>query len=188
VAGAQISHNSAACIGHLFSIISCFTARFLVPTMPETSVRIFGLAGWRARGCAVPGDLRGHEVNAWAFRQGHERHWHSAVDVLSRQSLAYRPAQTPISGDYSPCNVMAAAYLPTFWAIPTEILEARVDRSSRSGNDQRDCSVAGLQVPTRSATCHTRTGVFSDGLVLMVISALGGGLLILCTPRSARTM
>jgi hypothetical protein len=35
---------------------------------------------------------------------------------------------------------------------------------------------------------HTRTGSFSDGLVLMMASALGGGLLILCTPRNESTI
>jgi nitrate/nitrite transporter NarK len=82
---------------------------------------------------------------------------------------------------------MAAAYLPTFWAIPTEIL-SQSTAAAAVGMINAIGSVAGFAGPYAFGYLHARTGSFSDGLVLMVISALGGGLLILCTPRSAQTM
>jgi nitrate/nitrite transporter NarK len=82
---------------------------------------------------------------------------------------------------------MAAAYLPTFWAIPTEIL-SQSTAAAAVGMINAIGSVAGFAGPYAFGYLHTRTGSFSDGLVLMVVSAIGGGLLILCTPRSARTM
>ena len=48
-------------------------------------------------------------------------------------------------------------------------------------------SVAGFAGPYLFGYLNTRTGTFSYGLALMMVSALAGGLLILCTPRSAQS-
>ena len=47
-------------------------------------------------------------------------------------------------------------------------------------------SAAGFAGPHLFGYLNARTGSFSYGLALMMVSALAGGLLILCAPRSAR--
>ena len=131
------------------------------------------------------------QVNAWHSDKGHERHWHSAVPMfiaaIGLLGLIAQPRSTLLLVGLFTMACIAAAYLPTFWAIPTEIL-SQSTAAAAVGMINAIGSVAGFAGPYAFGYLHTRTGSFSDGLVLMVISALGGGLLILCTPRSARTM
>jgi MFS-type transporter involved in bile tolerance (Atg22 family) len=47
-------------------------------------------------------------------------------------------------------------------------------------------SVAGFAGPYLFGYLNTRTGSFSYGLAVMMVSSLAGGLLMLCTPRSVR--
>jgi nitrate/nitrite transporter NarK len=82
---------------------------------------------------------------------------------------------------------MAFAYLPTFWAIPTEILSESA-AAAAVGMINAVGSVAGFAGPQLFGYLNTRTGSFSYGLALMMVSALAGGLLILCTPKTARTL
>jgi len=77
------------------------------------------------------------------------------------------------------------AYLPTFWAIPTEILSQSA-AAAAVGTINAVGSVAGFAGPYAFGYLHARTGTFSYGLALMMVSALAGGLLILCAPRSGR--
>ena len=81
---------------------------------------------------------------------------------------------------------MVFAYLPTFWAIPTEILSQSA-AAAAVGMVNAIGSAAGFVGPYLFGYLNTRTGSFSYGLALMMVSGLAGGLLILCTPRSART-
>ena len=46
-------------------------------------------------------------------------------------------------------------------------------------------SVAGFAGPYLFGYMNTRTGSFSSGLAVMMVAALAGALLILCTPRCA---
>jgi ACS family tartrate transporter-like MFS transporter len=82
---------------------------------------------------------------------------------------------------------IAAAYLPTFWAIPTEIL-TKSAAAAAVGMINAVGSVAGFAGPYAFGYLLTRTGSFSYGLAVMLVSALAGGLLILCTPRSVRAV
>jgi MFS transporter, ACS family, tartrate transporter len=79
------------------------------------------------------------------------------------------------------------AYLPTFWAIPTEILSQSA-AAAAVGMVNAVASVAGFAGPHLFGYLKARTGSFSYGLTLMMISALAGGLLILCIPKSAREL
>jgi len=131
------------------------------------------------------------QVNAWHSDKRRERHWHSAVPLfvalIGLLGLVTLPRSIPLSIVLFTMVCMAAAYLPTFWAIPTEILSQSA-AAAAVGMINAVGSVAGFAGPYVFGYLHTRTGSFSDGLVLMMASALGGGLLILCTPRSASTI
>jgi nitrate/nitrite transporter NarK len=81
---------------------------------------------------------------------------------------------------------MGVAYLPVFWAIPTEIL-GQSAAAAAVGMINAVGSVAGFAGPYLLGYLNTRTGLLSYGLAVMMVFSLAGGLLMLCTPRRART-
>jgi ACS family tartrate transporter-like MFS transporter len=129
------------------------------------------------------------QVNGWHSDKHHERHWHSAVPMfiaaVGLLGLIKPPHSMPPLVVLFTLACIAAAYLPTFWAIPTEIL-SKSAAAVAVGMINAVGSVAGFAGPYAFGYLLTRTGSFSYGLGLMLISALAGGLLILCTPRSVR--
>jgi ACS family tartrate transporter-like MFS transporter len=129
------------------------------------------------------------QVNGWHSDKHHERHWHSAVPMfiaaVGLLGLIKPPHSMPPLVVLFTMACIAAAYLPTFWAIPTEIL-SKSAAAVAVGMINAVGSVAGFAGPYAFGYLLTRTGSFSYGLGLMLVSALAGGLLILCTPRSVR--
>ena len=131
------------------------------------------------------------QVNGWHSDKTRERHWHSAVPLfiaaIGLLGLITQPRSIPLSVVLFTMVCMAAAYLPTFWAIPTEILSQSA-AAVAVGMINAIGSVAGFAGPYAFGYLHTRAGSYSYGLALMMVSALAGGLLILCTPRSVRAL
>jgi ACS family tartrate transporter-like MFS transporter len=127
------------------------------------------------------------QVNAWHSDKGGERRWHSTVPLLIAAAgslgLVGQPHSLPLSIVLFSMVGMAIAYLPTFWAIPTEILSQSA-AAAAVGMINTVGSAAGFAGPYLFGYLNTRTGSFSYGLALMMVSGLAGGLLILCTPRS----
>ena len=128
------------------------------------------------------------QVNGWHSDRQRERHWHSAfpmfIAAVGLLGLITQPRSIALSVIFFSMAGMAAAYLPTFWAIPTEILSQSAAAAS-VGMINALGSIAGFAGPYLFGYLHTRTGSFSYGLAVMVLSAIGGGLLILFTPRRA---
>src|SRR6266404_9648624 len=124
------------------------------------------------------------QVNAWHSDKGHERHWHSAVPMfiaaIGLLGLIAQPRSTPISVGLFTMACMAAAYLPTFWAIPTEIL-SQSTAAAAVGMINAHASVAGFAGPYAFGYLNTRTGSFSTGFTVLMVSALASGILILLT-------
>jgi MFS transporter, ACS family, tartrate transporter len=81
---------------------------------------------------------------------------------------------------------MALAYLPAFWAIPTERLSHSA-AATAVGMINAVGSMAGFAGPYAFGYLYNRTGSFSVGLGLMMVTALVGGLLILRIPDVRRT-
>jgi ACS family tartrate transporter-like MFS transporter len=131
------------------------------------------------------------QVNGWHSDKTRERHWHSAIPlfiaVVGLLGLITQPRSIPLSVVLFTMVCIAAAYLPTFWAIPTEIL-SQSSAAVAVGMINAVGSVAGFAGPYAFGYLHTRAGSYSYGLALMMVSALAGGLLILCTPRSVRAL
>jgi nitrate/nitrite transporter NarK len=131
------------------------------------------------------------QVNGWHSDKDRERRWHSAVPLFIAAAgllgLIRQPHSIPLSVVLFTMVSMAFAYLPTFWAIPTEILSQSA-AAAAVGMINAVGSVAGFAGPQLFGFLNTRTGSFSYGLALMMVSALAGGLLILCTPKTARTL
>jgi len=165
-----------------------YSFAFWFPTMLKrqsgfSDVRV-GLLG------AVPyvAALIGMLINGWHSDKGRERRWHSAVPLfiaaIGLLGLITQPRSIPLSVVFFTLACMAYSYLPTFWAIPTEILSQSA-AAAAVGMINAVGSVAGFVGPYAFGYLHTQTGSFSYGLALMMVSALAGGLLILCIPRSA---
>jgi len=172
-----------------FIVLYCFA--FWFPTMLKrqsglSDIRV-GLLG------AVPYAVTfvAMQVNGWHSDKGGERRWHSTIPLLIASAgslgLIFQLHSLPLSIVLFSMVGMAFAYLPTFWAIPTEILSQSA-AAAAVGMVNTVGSAAGFAGPYLFGYLNTRTGSFSYGLALMTVSALAGGLLILCTPRSACTL
>jgi MFS transporter, ACS family, tartrate transporter len=128
------------------------------------------------------------QVNGWHSDKSRERRWHSAAPLflaaVGLLGLISPPRSIPVSLVLFTMACMSLAYLPAFWAIPTEILRQSA-AAAAVGMINAVGSIAGFAGPYLFGYLNTRTGSFSFGLALMVVSALAGGLLMLCTPRGA---
>src|ERR1700733_8581350 len=127
-------------------------------------------------------------LNGWHSDKNCERRWHSAVPMfvsaIGVLGLLGQPRSIPVSIVLFTMVCMAFAYLPTFWAIPTEILSQSA-AAAAVGMVNSVASVAGFVGPHLFGYLNATTGSFSYGLTLMMISALAGGLLILRIPKRA---
>jgi MFS transporter, ACS family, tartrate transporter len=131
------------------------------------------------------------QVNGWHSDKELERRWHSAVPMFiaatGLMGLISQPRSIALTIVLFTMVCIAFAYLPTFWAIPTEILSQSA-AAAAVGMVNTVGSAAGFAGPHLFGYLNTRTGSFSYGLALMMVSALAGGLLMLCVPRSARPL
>ena len=130
-------------------------------------------------------------LNGWHSDKSDERHWHSAVPFLIAAAgllgLLTHTRSIPFSLLLFTMVGMGTSYLPVFWAIPTEIL-GQSAAAAVVGMINSVGSLAGFAGPYLFGYLNTRTGSLSSGLVLLMVSSLAGGLLMLCTPRSAQTL
>jgi MFS transporter, ACS family, tartrate transporter len=131
------------------------------------------------------------QVIGWHSDKSHERRWHSAAPFLIAAAgllgLLAHPRSVPLSLLLFTMVGASIAYLPVFWAIPTEILSQSA-AAAAVGMINAVGSVAGFAGPYLFGYLNTRTGSTSYGLVVLVVSSLAGVLLMLCTPKSARTL
>jgi ACS family tartrate transporter-like MFS transporter len=123
-------------------------------------------------------------INGWHSDRRGERHWHAAapqfVAAAALLCLITLPVATPLTVVLLTLVSMILAFLPVFWAIPTEILS---ESSAAAGVGMINAvgSFAGFAGPYAFGYLNTRTGSFSSGLTLMMLSAFAGGVVILRT-------
>lgn len=131
------------------------------------------------------------QVNGYLSDKSGERHWHSAIPLFIAAAgllgLITQPRSIPLALVWFTMVALGLAYLPTFWAIPTEILSQSA-AAVAVGVINAVGSVAGFAGPYLFGYLNTRTGSFSFGLAVMMVSALAGGVLMLCAPRSPRAV
>jgi len=124
-------------------------------------------------------------INGWHSDRSRERRWHSAVPqfiaATALLGLVSLPRSTPLMVVLFTLVCIINAFLPVFWAMPTEILSESA-AAAAVGSINAVGSVAGFAGPYAFGYLHTRTGSFSYGLALMMVSAFAGGMLILRTP------
>jgi MFS family permease len=137
------------------------------------------------------------QVNGWHSDRTRERHWHSAAPFLiAGAGLLGLVIQLGYSGHsgsigfsmllFTMVAMGGIAFLPTFWAIPTEIL-GQSAAAAAVGLINAVGSVSGFAGPYLFGYLNTRTGSLSYGLAVMLVSSLAGAVLMLCTPKRART-
>jgi sugar phosphate permease len=126
-------------------------------------------------------------INGWHSDRSRERRWHSAVPLfiaaIALMGLIRLPGSIPLTVVLFSAVGMSIAYLPTFWAIPTEILSESA-AAAAVGMINSVGSVAGFAGPYAFGYLLSRTGSLSYGFALMMVTALAGGMLILASPRT----
>ncbi|HEV2494842.1 MAG TPA: MFS transporter [Terriglobia bacterium] len=125
-------------------------------------------------------------MNGWHSDRRRERRWHTAVPLFLAAAallgLVTLPTSTALSVVlFTLVTLATASFLATFWAIPTEILSEST-AAAAVGMINAVGSIAGFAGPYVFGYLLSRTGSFSQGLALMMVSALAGGVLILRTP------
>jgi ACS family tartrate transporter-like MFS transporter len=123
--------------------------------------------------------------NGWHSDKTRERRWHSAVPVFISAAalsvLAAQPHSVPLLIAFFTIVGIGSAYLPTFWAIPTEIL-SNSSAATAVGIINGVGNIAGFAGPYTFGYLYSHTGSFSAGLGLMMLAALVAGFLMLCIP------
>lgn len=126
------------------------------------------------------------QVNAWHSDRMAERRWHAAVPLFAATAgfllLTTRPQALSALLAFSIMASTATVYLPTFWAIPSEILSPTMVATA-VGLINSVGSIAGFAAPYAFGYLQTATGSLNAGLTLTALCSLAAGLLILRIPR-----
>jgi MFS transporter, ACS family, tartrate transporter len=125
--------------------------------------------------------------NGWHSDKGRERRWHAAFPLFIGAAGFLCMISLPSS------NVMTVlllsvicvpmAFLPVFWAIPTEILNDS-KAAVAVGTINALASLAGFAGPYAFGYLRVETGSFALGFVVLVFCALAAGILMLLTPAA----
>jgi len=166
-----------------------YTAIFWFPTVLK---RQSGFSdGWVGLLGAVPYvvALIAMLFNGWHSDRNGERRWHAAVPLFIAAAgslgLIALPGSTLLTVVFFSMLGVIQAFLVAFWAIPTEIMSDSA-AAAAVGMINAVASIAGFAGPYAFGYLNTRTGSFSSGFALMMVSALAAASLILLTPRARR--
>ena len=125
------------------------------------------------------------QINGWHSDRTAERRWHSAVPLFIAAAgfllLTTRPQAMPVLLAFSMTAAAAVVYLPTFWAIPSEILSLTIVATA-VGLINSVGSIAGFAAPYAFGYLHAATGSLNAGLILTALCCFAGGLRILRIP------
>src|SRR6266446_8456931 len=123
--------------------------------------------------------------NGWHSDRNRERRWHAAVPLLIAATgllcLISLPSSNVMSVLLLSVICMAMAFLPVFWAIPTEILSDS-KAAVAVGTINALASLAGFAGPYAFGYLRAETGSFVAGFVMLMFCALAAGILMLLIP------
>jgi MFS transporter, ACS family, tartrate transporter len=126
------------------------------------------------------------QINGWHSDRMAERRWHSAlplfVATVGFLLLTTRPHAMPVLLAFFMMASTATVYLPTFWAIPSEILSPTIVPTA-VGLINSVGSIAGFAAPYAFGYLQSATGSLNTGLTLIAVCSLAAGLLVLRIPR-----
>ena len=125
--------------------------------------------------------------NGWHSDKSCERRWHAAVPLLIAATgllcLTSLPGSTVITVVLLSVICMAMAFLPVFWAIPTEILSGS-KAAVAVGTINALASLAGFAGPYVFGYLRAETESFVAGFVVLMFCALAAAILILLMPAT----
>ena len=167
--------------------IGQYTFVFWFPTMlkrmtgfTDMRVGILGVLPFLAAFVAM-------QVNGWHSDKHSERRWHSAIPLFVAATayffLSIRGHAFVVTiGLFTVAGVLAA-YLSTFWAMPTEIM-SHSEAATAVGLINSVGSIAGFVGPYVFGYVYTRNGgSFSWGLRLVMAAVLMAAFMILKLPK-----
>jgi MFS transporter, ACS family, tartrate transporter len=129
--------------------------------------------------------------NGWHSDRNRERRWHAAAPLLIAATgllcLISLPSSNLMSVLLLSVICMAMAFLPVFWAIPTEILSDS-KAAVAVGTINALASLAGFAGPYAFGYLRAETGSFVAGFVVLIFCALAAGILMLLTPAPSRAV
>jgi len=128
------------------------------------------------------------QINGWHSDRTAERRWHSAVPLLVAAAgfllLTTRPQTMPMLLTFFIMASTATVYLPTSWAIPSELLSPTIVATA-VGLINSVGSVSGFAGPYAFGYLHTVTGTFNAGLIFTGLCCVAAAFLLLRVPKSA---
>jgi ACS family tartrate transporter-like MFS transporter len=127
--------------------------------------------------------------NGWHSDRSRERRWHAAVPLFITAGgllgLSSLPSSSSIMIIFFSMACMYMAFLPAFWAIPTEILSEST-AAVAVGMINALASVAGFAGPYAFGYLHTRTGSLAAGFAVLMCCAFAAAILMLLMPAAER--
>ena len=128
-------------------------------------------------------------INGWHSDKYLERRWHAAIPVLMAAlgalGLITLTPSLPMTLFLFSLLSVQMAFLPTFWAIPTEIL-SEAAAAAAVGVISCIANIAGFFGPILFGYLHTRTGSLSYGYAMLMASGIASVILILVIPGTRR--
>jgi ACS family tartrate transporter-like MFS transporter len=125
--------------------------------------------------------------NGWHSDKGRERRWHAAFPLFIGAAgflcLISLPSSNVMTVLLLSVVCMAMAFLPVFWAIPTEILSDS-KAAVVVGTINALASLAGFAGPYAFGYFRAETGSFVAGFELLMFCAITAGILMLLTPAA----
>jgi sugar phosphate permease len=125
--------------------------------------------------------------NGWHSDKSCERRWHAAIPLLIAATgllcLTSLPGSTVITVVLLSVICMAMAFLPVFWAVPTEILSGS-KAAVAVGTINALASLAGFAGPYVFGYLRAETESFVAGFVVLMFCALAAAILILLMPAT----
>jgi ACS family tartrate transporter-like MFS transporter len=129
--------------------------------------------------------------NGWHSDKKLERRWHSAAPVLLAAAgffgLVMQPHSFSVLLLLFTVATVGGSYLPVLWAMPTEYL-SKSAAAAAVGMINAIGSIPGFAGPYLFGYLSTKSGSFSAGLAVLMATALAGGLVVLCAPKSREAL
>ena len=125
--------------------------------------------------------------NGWHSDRNRERRWHAAAPLFTAAAgflcLISLPSSNVMTVLLLSVICVAMAFLPVFWAIPTEILTDS-KAAVAVGTINALASLAGFAGPYAFGYLRAETGSFVTGFVALMFCALAAGIIMLLTPAA----
>jgi MFS transporter, ACS family, tartrate transporter len=126
-------------------------------------------------------------LNGWHSDKRRERRWHAAFPLFIGAAgflcLTSLPSSNVMTVLLLSVICVPMAFLPVFWAIPTEILSDS-KAAVAVGTINALASLAGFAGPYAFGYLRAETGSFIAGFAVLLCSALAAGILMLLTPAA----